>query len=284
MPSGFVTKIDTVAGQVLYSFSLDGTDFSGVPAVAVDSADNALITGTTLSLGFPVTDGVTHGPVPSQLDSKVFVMKLDPSGKTIYSTYFGGSTVADHREFAGRNIGVAIATDAPGNAYVTGTTAASDFPATAGVFQQNIKAICPYPAFSNGTGFIGTIYTYLGDDVFVTKLSPDGKQMLFSTLLGGQCYDRSTAIAVDSAGSVYVAGETNSTDFPTVSSLDTAGPAGTYQSFISRLSADGGSLLYSTFLSAGSSPSIARAPRSALLSPCSATACRARSNRAVSPE
>ncbi len=254
--SGFVTKIDTVGGQVLYSFSMDGTDFSGVPAVAVDSADNALITGTTLSPSFPVTDDVTHGPVPSQLGSKAFVVKLDPLGKTVYLTYFGGSVVADPRQ-RNRETGVAIATDVQGNAYVTGNTAASDFPVTTGAFQQKTKAICPYPAFSNGTGFIGTIYTYLGDDVFVTKLSPDGKQLLFSTLLGGQCYDRPTGIAVDSSGSVYVTGETNSTDFPTVASLDVAGPAGVYQSFISRLSADTGSLLFSTYLSAGSSPSIA---------------------------
>jgi hypothetical protein len=62
------------------------------------------------------------------------------------------------------------------------------------------------------------------DDIFVVKLSPDGKTALFSTLLGWSCYDRPTSIALDTAGQIYVTGETDSTDFPAVSNLET-GPA-----------------------------------------------------------
>ena len=255
--SGFITKIDTLVGRAIYSVPVNGTDLSGVTSIAMDASDNALITGSAISPAFPLTEGVFHGPVPSQFNSKVFVAKLDPSGKTVYSTYFGGSLFADPRQGNAREIGVALVTDAQGNAYVTGNTSTSDFPVTTGAFQHETKAICPYPTFSLSTRFFGTIFTYLGDDVFVTKLSPDGKQMLFSTLLGGQCWDRPTGIAVDSSGSVYVTGETNSTDFPTTSPLDASGPANAYQSFVSRLSADGGSLLFSTYLNAGSSPSIA---------------------------
>jgi uncharacterized protein (TIGR03437 family) len=81
--------------------------------------------------------------------------------------------------------------------------------------------------------------------------------MIFSTLLGGSCYDRPTDIVVTPSGAVFVTGETDSTDFPQVHPQQGAPAVQTYKSFISMLSPTGAALTYSSYLSAGSSPTLA---------------------------
>jgi hypothetical protein len=122
--------------------------------------------------------------------------------------------------------GRGIAVDATGHAYVTGTTASLNFPTVTPV--QTTHA--------GGPG-----------DIFVTKLAPDGSQLLYSTYLGGSWFDEGLGIAVDSAGSAYVVGTTTSPDFPTVNpvQLDIAGSA---DAFVIKLNAKGNALLYATFL------------------------------------
>src|SRR5207237_6772046 len=103
------------------------------------------------------------------------------------STYLGGSGID-----AGSN----IALDSQGSAYVTGNTYSTDFPTTTGAFQT-----------SNGSGSCC--------DSFVTKLNAAGSGLVYSTYLGGSSEDAGDGIAVDSQGSAYVTGYTESTDFPT---------------------------------------------------------------------
>jgi hypothetical protein len=148
-----------------------------------------------------------------------------------YSTFLGGS---------------GIAVDETGSAYVTGFTESTDFP-TARPLQGT---------FGGGDG--------LSFDAFVAKLSPDGSTLLYSTYLGGSSdghggpayypssgYDEGTGIAVDGAGSAYVTGYTHSADFPTALPLQ-----GTYGGngdvFVAKLSPDGSTLLYSTYLGGSS--------------------------------
>ena len=135
----------------------------------------------------------------------------------LYSTYLGGS--GDDRR------GYAIAVDAAGSAYVTGQTQSTNFP-TANPFQ----------ATDGGAA-----------DVFVTKLSAAGSHLLYSTYLGGSNDDLGYGIAVDAAGSAYVTGNTQSTNFPTVNPLQ-ATNGGNYDAFVTKFSAAGSSLLYSTYL------------------------------------
>src|SRR5258706_347616 len=133
-----------------------------------------------------------------------------------YSTYLGGGA----GDFSN-----GIAVDAAGNAYVTGFTASSDFPTTAGTFQPNF----------GGAG-----------GAFVTKLNPTGSALVYSTYLGGSGADWGNGIAVDSGGNAYVTGITFSTDFPTT--------AGAFQSavsggaFVTKLDPAGSALVYSTYL------------------------------------
>ncbi len=253
----FLAKISSSSSQLLYSELIPGANQPG--GMSIDSAGNIVLTGTTYSPDFPLTAGVVHGSSPpGQASSRAFLIKLDSSGKTIFSTYLGGSTVIG-ADGALLDNGVAVTTDNTG-IYVTGNTSATDFPVTSGAYQNKLKAGCQYPAFAVNTGFIGTIYTYLYDDVFVMKLSPDAKTLLYSTLLGGSCYDRPTDIAVTPAGAVFVTGETDSIDFPVVHPKEGAPAIEDYKSFVSMISASGASLTYSSYLSAGSAPTVALGP------------------------
>lgn len=143
-----------------------------------------------------------------------YPLVIDPT--LSYSTYLGGS---------GEDYGLATAIDASGNVYITGTTHSSDFP-----------VLNPYQ------GAIADDY-----DVFITKLSASGNALLYSTYLGGTGFDRAYGIAVDTSGSVYLTGETYSSDFPTQNPRQ-GGLAGSNDAFIARLSASGNSLTYATYL------------------------------------
>jgi hypothetical protein len=148
-----------------------------------------------------------------------------------YSTYLGGS---------GQDSATAIAVDATGNAYVTGLTTSIDFPVTQGAFQTTNKA------GANSSS-----------NAFVTKLNPTGTAQLYSTYLGGSgrldgVGEIGTAIAVDSTGNVYVAGQTFSPDFPvTQGAFQTTNRArgdATCNAFVTKLNPTGTGLLYSTYL------------------------------------
>ena len=189
--------------------------------VAVDSTGAAYITGMTESADFPTTPGAfdtTHNAVTTG-DDDVFVTKLNRAGTAlVYSTYLGGS---------GDDEVQAIAVDGAGAAYVTGDTESSDFPTTPGALDASLNV----------------------SDAFVTKLSPTGSALVYSTFLGGSSFDQPFAIAVDSAGAAYLTGRTGSTDFPTTpGAFDTSYPGGQESAFVSKLNATGSALVYSTFL------------------------------------
>ena len=143
---------------------------------------------------------------------------IDPT--LFFSTYLGGS---------GDDYGYGIATDTSGNAYVTGSTASTNFPT------QN-----PYQGSLGGGGNV---------DAFITKLSFSGStlSLAYSTYLGGTAYDEGNGIAIDTSGNAYITGYTLSNDFPTQNPYqDTR--SNSYDAFITKLSADGNSLSYSTYL------------------------------------
>jgi uncharacterized protein (TIGR03437 family) len=160
------------------------------------------------------------------------VVKLNPSGDVVYSTYLGGS-----REDSAN----AIAVDESGSAYVVGSTQSTDFPTTAGAFQT------AFHLDSTGVG---------NQDGFVVKLNPAGSGLTAATFLGGARSDGASALALDAAGMVYVGGSTSSFDFPVKNAfqpslyvppgLDTI-ENGFFMKLDSRLS----ELVYSTFLSGG---------------------------------
>jgi beta-propeller repeat-containing protein len=224
----FVTKLNPTGSMLVYSTYLGGSGsgtggLSGSDngnGIAVDAGGNAYVTGRTFSADFPTTAGAFQTTFCES--GTPFVTKLDPTGSAlVYSTFLGNP--------AG---GAAIALDADGNAYVTGS-AGANFTTTAGAFQLA----------SGG-----------GNDAFVTKLNSDGSALVYSTYLGGSGDEGGNAIAVDAAGNAYVTGTTNSTNFPTTPDASQATYAGGYDvytfrdAFVTKLDPTGSVLVYSTYL------------------------------------
>ncbi len=235
----FITKLSPFGGSLVYSTYLSGNQDAsdGGNSIAVDSSGNAYVTGYTGSTDFPTTPGAYQSTFPSLKPPGVacaFITKLSPSGGSlIYSTYLSGNQDAT-------DSGNSIALDSSGNAYVTGYTTSTDFPTTPGAYQSTCPSLKPLGAAS----------------VFITKLSPSGESLVYSTYLSGNqnANDSGSGIDVDSSGNAYVTGYTGSTDFPTTpgayqSTFPSLKPLGVICAFITKLSPSGGSLIYSTYLS-----------------------------------
>ncbi len=179
---------------LVYSTYLGGSGQDEGYGIAVDTNGNTYITGGSSSTDFPVTNGSTYGG-----GEDAFVTKLNATGARVYSTYLGGS---------GQDIGDGIAVDTFGNAYITGYTDSTNFPAT------------------NSSTYGGG-----GQDAFVTKLDGNGARV-YSIYLGGSGDDQGDAIAVDTNGDAYVTGYTLSTNFP-VTNGSTFG--GATDAFVTKL-------------------------------------------------
>jgi hypothetical protein len=220
----------TVDPVLSYSTYLGGSGLDGATGIAVDGSGNAYVTGSTASTDFPTTVGAfqdsSHG-VPNgsvNLSPNAFVTKLNATGTAlIYSTYLGGSGQGG----GGGDAAAAIAVDASGNAYVTGHSSSTDFPITAGAFQNSL----------NGSG-----------NAFVTKLNVTGTGLTYSTYLGGSGGDGAQGIAVDGSGYAYVTGQTTSTDFPITAGAFQNSLNGSSNAFVTKLNASGTALMYSTYV------------------------------------
>ena len=220
----FVTKLNPSGSALLYSTFLGGSGQDEGHGIAVDSAGSAYVAGLTNSTNFPTALAFQNTNAGSLGVYDAFVTKLSPSGAgLVYSTYLGGS---------GNDLGLGIAADSAGSAYVTGSAESTNFP-TAFAFQST-RACCG------------------SDDAFVTKLNPSGTALLYSTYLGGTGSDEGNAIAVDSVGSAYVAGSTTSTNFPTAFAFQNTYGGGAVDAFVTKLNATGSALLYSTYLGGNS--------------------------------
>ncbi|OGC90983.1 MAG: hypothetical protein A2W25_07855 [candidate division Zixibacteria bacterium RBG_16_53_22] len=223
----FVAKLSASGNSLLYSTFIGGSAEDIGNDIAIDGNGNAYITGETQSDNFP-----TVNPYESQHyeDEDVFVLKLGPNGNIlVYSTYINGGFW---------DVGYGIAVDAYGYAYITGYTYGDGFVCTPGA----------YNCIPDG----GDLVLY--SDAFVTKLGVAGNTVIFSTFLGGGSYppgwgsyDMGYDIALDGSRNVYVTGQTGCDDFPTVNPIDDS-LNGASDAFITKLSASGSALIFSTYL------------------------------------
>jgi hypothetical protein len=202
----FVTKLNASGSGLAYSTYLGGGGNDRGRGIAVDASGSAYVTGFISSSDFPITTGAFDTSYNANRDA--FVTKLNASGSGLaYSTYLGG---------AGEDQGRAIAVDASGNAYATGYTVSSDFPIT--------SAGAVDPSFNGGLA-----------DAFATKLNATGSGLAHSTYLGGAGEDNGAGIAIDTGGSAYVTGQTDSTNFPTTAgALDTS-LSGIADAFVAKI-------------------------------------------------
>jgi len=221
----FVTKLNAAGTALVYSTYLGGSGDDYATGIAVDGAGNAYVTGSTKSPNFP-----TENPLQPAYNGggDAFVAKLNAAGSAlVYSTYLGGSG-EDHAN--------GIAVDSAGYAFVTGSTESLNFPTENPVQSMLEGATDTTPA------------------AFVTKLNPAGSGLVYSTYLGGSGYTVGNGIAVDSTGYAYVTGTTSSATFPTTPGVFQAAQKGTnYDAFVTKLSATGSALIYSTYLGGGGS-------------------------------
>jgi hypothetical protein len=217
-----ITKLNPTGSALVYSTYLGGNGFDGGYGIAVDSAGNAYVTGSTGSANFPITSGAFQTNLAGY--SNAFVAEISPTGTAlVYSTFLGGS---------GGDKGYSIAVDSAGNAYVTGWTESTDFP-----------TVSPLQPARGG-----------GADAFVTKINPTGSALVYSTYLGGSLGDAGYGIAVDNSGNAYVTGSTASTNFPTTPGAfqTTGGDGYNYDAFVTKINPTGSALVYSTYLGGSS--------------------------------
>ncbi len=213
----FVAKLSSDGSSLEYSAFLGGTDYESGYSITVDSSGAAYLTGQTWSDDFPVSSGAFQSAYVDFGDA--FVSRVSPDGSSLgFSTYLGGSDY---------DLGDGIAIDASGAAYVSGGTYSANFPTTAGAYDES--------------------YNDFGD-AFVTKLSAGGSSLEYSTYVGGSDYDWSYSVEVDSNGSAWVTGESNSGDFPTTAGAYDDTYDGSGDVIVARLSPDGSSLEYSTYV------------------------------------
>ena len=221
----FVAKLLFDGSLLLYATYLGGDKGDYGMGIAVNAAGEAFVTGMTASPNFPVTPGAFKTTYLSGGYTDAFVVRISPGGASlVYATYLGGDGFV-------YEAGQAIAADASGNAYVTGSTCDPFFPVTPGAFQ-------PVP----GSDW----------DAYVTKVAPDGKTLLFSSYLGGGGDDTGYGIAVDSSGRAYVTGETSSANFPVTPGAFQPVLSGGGDAFIARISSGGTTLLDGTYLGGSS--------------------------------
>lgn len=223
----FLLKLSADGSTLLWSTFLGGSgdeESWEKTRLGLDATGNIYITGFTASDDFPATPGAydeTHnGPNDgSNAARDVFVAKFSPDGSTLgYATYIGGTD---------RDQGMSLTANAAGEVYLTGFTYSSDFPFTAGAYDETF----------NG-----------GRDVYVLKLNAAGSALMYSTFIGGAANDWAWDMVVDPSGEVYVTGNTVSDDYPTT--------AGAYQTvrgpqsvaFATQLNAAGSDLVASTML------------------------------------
>ena len=300
-----VTKLNSAGNQVLYSTYLGASGYDTARAIAVDADGDAYITGNPQSPDFPTTTGAFMNACPSicntpfvvktlpdgslgfstftgpsnaaawaiAIDSdgasyiagtiasndlpvvnafqpnfpgqlctsceEAFVQKLNPEGSAlVYSTYFGGTGFANVPQTFGRGIAV----DSAGSAYLVGSSSA--------IPTKN-------PLQASGLGF----------NAFITKFSPDGDSLVYSTYLGGSSAfffgeggDFATAVNVDSFGNAHVTGTSSSCDFPLsldAFSTDCVSQGYDQKVFVTTLNAAGNRILFSTFLRSGFSAGLA---------------------------
>ena len=214
----FVTRFNATGTGTLFSTYLGGSGADIGFGLGLDlSNDSVIATGVTDSMDFPTTVGAFR--TVSAGSSDAFVVKLDKAGAVNYVTLLGGS---------GIDVGLSVAVDHNGNAYVNGLTDSSNFPTTLGSMQQ-----------ANGGG---------ESDAFVTKLGPTGAAPVFSTYVGGSGTDSAASIALGFGGKAILSGTTTSNNFPLTVDANQSVLNGGKDAFLSRLRQDGSGALYSSFV------------------------------------
>lgn len=279
--SAFVLRLDPAGQNLIYSTYVGGSNDDRGFALAIDNQGNAYLTGAASSSDFPISQGAYQPTLRGDYDC--FVFKIDNQGNAIYSTFIGGGSddeafgiAVDNNgnayitgetnsdsypqanppfqhsrhggydafitelnsngsglifsTFAGGgadDTGNGIALDSAGNIYVVGTTSSSDFPGTGSGFQRD---------YQGGVS-----------DAFVLKYFANGSNIAWASFLGTHGTDEGNGVAIDPNGNVYIAGDTNSDQFPVTSDAIQGRRGGRFDATLSVMDTNGTTLYFSTF-------------------------------------
>ncbi len=226
----FIAKLNAAGNALVFSTYLGGYGVDQGIGIALDASLDVYITGSTYSSNFPVVNA-TQPVIGGGEDA--FVAELSSAGKVLlFGTFIGGSGGTAGLE----EIGNAVAVDPSGNVYVAGVTSSSNFPTTAGAYQQTL----------NNAG--------AEDHGFAWKINSGKTQIIYSTYLAGTNMDLVNGLAVDPAGNAYLVGSTSSTNFPIVRAFQAA-ITGLTSGFILKLNPTGSGLIYGSYLGGSASDS-----------------------------
>ena len=235
----FVAKLSANGASLIWLAWMGGALDDVANGIALDksspSTPKVFITGTTSSPDFPVAGPAMQAcsTLPgTAITSYAFVAEMTQTGNSpslVYSTCWGGTSAPE------QTYGNAIAADSLGAAYVTGTTFASNFP----IRPVLNGPIAPYNTMGSAS-----------EDAFVLKISPLAvSSVTYSMLLGpSDTITRGNAIAVDTGGQAWVAGQTMSSTLPQVTGHFSSSKVGTSDAFVAEVNATGNGLLYATYI------------------------------------
>jgi uncharacterized protein (TIGR03437 family) len=236
----FLIKLNPAGSQLVFATLLGGNADETATAVALGASGTAYVAGSTYSTNLPITSGAYQSTLKGGQDS--FLAAVSNAGdRALFCTYLGG---------AGNDVATSIAISSSGDPVLAGWSDSTNFPVTAGALRK----------------------TASGREAFVTRLKSGGASLVFSTLVGGTFDDAASAVAVDAAGDVFLAGYTASRNFmvtaPVAVPMPTGGPlsgiqtlqdilqqlragayqGGDYDAFVVKINGDGSSLLFGRYL------------------------------------
>jgi len=204
------TKPLVIDPTLVYSSYLGGNAADSGRALVIHPDGNViLLAGDSSSSDFLTKAGPNN--------SDVFVGRLTRNGGQFSYTFFGGS---------GNDIVSGLAVDAMGNGYLCGSTESMDFP-----LFHSFGSVVSGPS-----------------DAFVALLNPEGNAFLYSSIVGGSGQESGVSVAADANGNAYITGRTTSQDFPTMGAIQPNYGGGDSDAFVTKLSFDGASLVYSSYL------------------------------------
>jgi hypothetical protein len=215
-PDIFIIKLSSNGDSLLYSTFFGGSKVDMNSIIYADGMGNAYITLYTESSKLPEAPSSFNKKYAGKGDA--YIMKLDPAGNLIYSSYLGGKQ---------KEVPTCIIADKEGNAVIAGTTNSPDF-------QRSVLTF--------DTAYHGK------DDIFVTKISGDGSKILFSSIMGGKENEMPKTLKLDNEGNICLAGFTESSDFPVTKNTYENAFHGKRDAFFSKISASVDKLIYSTLL------------------------------------
>ncbi len=216
LPDAFLAKLDPQGQSLLFSTFIGGAGTDNARALTLDSSGHAYVAGSSDSgSSLPVKPENSLLPTGPPEDRDLFVAQVNlADGNMVYCVRIGASGSDEARA-------IAVAPDS--SVYVAGVTSSYDFPLRGELLRFRSNS---------------------GGATFLLRLAPDASTLLFSSRIGGSGYDEASAMAIDAEGYIYLAGTTNSPDFPLIGPLGRR-PAGKNDAFLMKLAPSATHFLYS---------------------------------------